>query len=66
MPDRYRQAFSNLRTDAGRTRWPARTRHRAPHKPLLLLSVLDLFAQGAIADPSYHCACICPTVLAML
>ena len=46
--DRYLQAFSNLRTDKSRARWPALTTYRAPYKPLLLLSVLDLAAQGAL------------------
>jgi putative restriction endonuclease len=50
MLDRYRQAFSKLRTDVSRTRWSARTCYRAPHKPLLLLSVMDLFAQGSITS----------------
>lgn len=48
MLDDYRKALAHLRTDAGRRRYPAGTRHRAPHKPLLLLSAMDLFAQGAI------------------
>lgn len=50
MLDRYRQAFSKLRTDVSRARWSARTCHRAPHKPLLLLSVMDLLAQGSITS----------------
>lgn len=41
----YILKFSKLRTD--RTGgWTAATRGQAPHKPILLLSVLDLFAQG--------------------
>jgi putative restriction endonuclease len=44
----YIRKFSNLNTDRGRHRWSALTTHRAPHKPFLLLSILDLFAQGAI------------------
>ena len=44
---KYIQLFSRLRTD--RTGgWTAATRGQAPHKPFLLLSVLDLFAQGRI------------------
>ena len=43
----YIKAFLNLRTD--RTgRWTAVTNFQAPHKPFLLLSILDLFAQGVI------------------
>jgi putative restriction endonuclease len=37
-----------LRTDKNRFRWPTTTSNRAPHKPLLLLSVLDLFEQGIV------------------
>lgn len=44
----YLQAFVNLRTDKNRKRWEARTCFRAPHKPFLLLSILDLVAQGLI------------------
>jgi hypothetical protein len=41
----YLHAFTRLRTD--RTGgWTDVIRSRAPHKPLLLLSILDLFAQG--------------------
>lgn len=43
------ERFSRLRSDKSPARWPAETLYRAPHKPLLLLSVLDLFAQG-----TYH------------
>ncbi len=44
---KYIRAFSSLRTD--RTGgWGSLTNSQAPHKPLLLLSVLDLFAQGLI------------------
>ena len=45
---RYAKRFAKLRTDVSRTRWSALTRNRAPHKPLLLLSTLDLFEQGRI------------------
>lgn len=55
--DEYIQKFSNLNTDRGRHRWSALTANRAPHKPFLLLSVIDLFAQGEIKknfiEPSY-------------
>jgi putative restriction endonuclease len=44
----YLHQFSHLRTD--RTGgWTAATQGQAPHKPILLLSVLDLFAQGRIS-----------------
>jgi putative restriction endonuclease len=43
----YLNKFSHLRTD--RTGgWTSATQGQAPHKPFLLLSVLDLFAQGQI------------------
>ncbi len=41
--------LAKLRTDISPARWTAATRHRAPHKPLLLLAVMDLFAEGSIA-----------------
>jgi len=46
--EKYTKMFSNLRTDKGRNRYPAITMHRAPHKPFLLLSVMDLIGQGQI------------------
>ncbi len=46
--DRYIKRFGKLRSDASPARWSAATCHRAPHKPLLLLSVIDLFAQDSI------------------
>ena len=48
MLEKYTKMFSNLRTDKGRNRYPAITMHRAPHKPFLRLSVMDLIAQGQI------------------
>jgi len=48
MLEKYLQTFANLRTDRGRDRYPEITYHRAPHKPLLLLSTIDLIAQGRI------------------
>jgi putative restriction endonuclease len=44
----YFKRFAKLRTDTSPTRWSAATRHRAPHKPLLLLAITDLFAQRSI------------------
>ncbi len=45
----YLHQFSHLRTD--RTGgWDARTTGQAPHKPILVPSVLDLFAQGRITS----------------
>ena len=58
MLERYLQMFANLRTDKGRDRYPEITYHRAPHKPFLLLSIIDLIAQGRITqnliEPSYR------------
>ncbi|MEM8533443.1 MAG: HNH endonuclease [Chloroflexota bacterium] len=48
--DDYKRAFSKLRQDSSAARWPISTNHRAPYKPFLLLSVLDLIAQGIITN----------------
>jgi len=48
--EKYIKNISKLRTDSGQHRYPALTLHRAPHKPLLLLSVMDLIAQGIITE----------------
>ena len=48
MLETYLHRFSNLRTDKARNRYPAFTLHRAPHKPFLLLSVMDLIVSGLI------------------
>ncbi|MGH9941518.1 MAG: HNH endonuclease [Pyrinomonadaceae bacterium] len=50
MLTKYAEAFEKLRSDTSRARWSAGTKHRAPHKPLLLLAVLDSISQGAIKD----------------
>jgi putative restriction endonuclease len=42
--------FAHLRTDRSRDQHPEITYHRAPHKPFLLLSVMDLIAQGWITE----------------
>jgi putative restriction endonuclease len=47
----YLHQLTRLRTDTNRTRWTEATAHRAPHKPFLLLSILDLVAQGQIDSP---------------
>ena len=58
MLDNYFHKLSNLRTDRGRNRYPAYTLHRAPHKPFLLMSIMDLIAQGSITknfiEPSFE------------
>jgi putative restriction endonuclease len=48
--DQYLKGFSRLRTDKNRKRWSALTTYQAPHKPFLLLSILDLIAQGSITE----------------
>jgi putative restriction endonuclease len=54
----YIKNFSRLRTDKNRKRWAAFTTYQAPHKPFLLLSIMDLIAQGLIAqnfvEPSFE------------
>ena len=50
MLENYLEMFANLRTDKGRGRYPASTYRRAPHKPFLLLSVMELIAQGRITE----------------
>ena len=44
----YTHQFANLGVNKNRKQWTAVTTHRAPHKPLLLLAVLDLFEQGSL------------------
>jgi putative restriction endonuclease len=46
----YIELFSKLRQNADAEYFPRETKGRAPHKPLLLLAVLDLFTMGGIVD----------------
>lgn len=46
MGSSYLTVFSKLKTDKSKSRWDERTAFCAPHKPLLLLAVLDRFAEG--------------------
>jgi putative restriction endonuclease len=48
--DEYLKKFSRLNTDKSRRRWSEATCHQAPHKPFLLLSIMDLIAQGQITE----------------
>jgi putative restriction endonuclease len=48
MLEKYLRMFADLRTDKNRTRWSALTCFQAPHKPFVLLSVMDLMVQGQI------------------
>ena len=45
---RYVDAFRKLNTSKSRSVWDVSTLYQAPHKPVLLLSVLDLIAEGSI------------------
>jgi len=36
--------------DKNRKKWSALTKHQAPHKPFLLLSIMDLIDQGSITQ----------------
>jgi putative restriction endonuclease len=45
--EKYQRAFTHLNRAPGRV-WTPATKKKAPHKPLLLLALLDLFAQGHI------------------
>src|SRR5919107_5777365 len=46
--DGYARRFARLRTNRNRKVWSEVTAHQAPHKPILLLCVLDLFDSGEI------------------
>ena len=46
----YLKSFFRLRTDKNRKKWSALTKHQAPHKPFLLLSIMDLIDQGSITQ----------------
>ena len=48
MTTDYETRFARLRSDTSPARWSELTRHRAPHKPLMLLTVMDLIAQGVV------------------
>lgn len=54
MIERYLKTFSILRSDTSRSRWTAATKFRASYKPLLLLAVIDLIAQGIIRKLSQN------------
>ncbi len=48
--DDYARRFARLRTNRNRKVWSGITVHQAPHKPLLLLCVLDLLDSGEISS----------------
>jgi putative restriction endonuclease len=47
---KYVKSFQRLNTNKSRLVWDASTNYQAPHKPFLLLSMLDLLAEGSISD----------------
>jgi putative restriction endonuclease len=47
---KYLQQFASLKRATGPV-WSEATRKRAPHKPILLLAVIDLTARGGITSP---------------
>ena len=46
----YTEQFSRLNLQKNSKQWPAETGHCAPYKPILLLAVIDLIAEGEITD----------------
>lgn len=44
--DDYLKKLADLNANKNRRHWTAATTHRAPHKPLLLLAIIDLFEQN--------------------
>jgi putative restriction endonuclease len=46
----YIHRFSHLHTATSCTHWTSATCYKAPNKPLLLLTIIDLFAQGSIIN----------------
>lgn len=44
----YMERFAHLRTDKSMQRWTENTKFRAPHKPLLLLTVLSQIEGGSL------------------
>ena len=46
----YIDHFSSLRQDHNQERYPTTTLQASPHKPLLLLAVVDRFAEGSIEE----------------
>jgi putative restriction endonuclease len=48
--DDYARRFARLRTNRNRKVWSEVTAHQAPHKPILLLCVLDLFDSDEISS----------------
>ena len=49
-PTTYTRRLQQLSADRNSRHWTEDTRNRAPHKPLLLLAVIDLIAAGVLAE----------------
>jgi putative restriction endonuclease len=47
--EKYLRLFARLRRAPG-SNWTAATRNRAPHKPLLLMALMDLIARGVVTS----------------
>ena len=50
MPANWTHKLTKLRTDKNPKRWSALTTHQAPHKPFLLLAIMDLMEAGRIVE----------------
>lgn len=50
MLDEYISLLSHLRTDKDKKHWCELTHYKAPHKPILLLAVMDLIDDGTITE----------------
>jgi putative restriction endonuclease len=50
MLDSYLKKFSTIDTEKDETKYPSVTFHRNPHKPVMLLAVMDLIARGTIRE----------------
>ena len=48
----FAHQFAHLHVNVNQYHWPEETYHRAPYKPILLLSVLDLIGLGIIRENS--------------
>lgn len=48
MTKKYIEKIKRIRTDSSKSRWSKETLHKAPHKPFLLLSIIDIFNQGTV------------------
>ena len=46
----WKHKLTKLRTDKNPKRWDALTTHQAPHKPFLLLAIMDLMEAGRITE----------------